>query len=38
MVQFKETGDPKTFFDDLYTPAECNELLGIKEWNPSAAE
>ncbi len=34
MVQFKETGDPKTFFDDLYTPEECNELVGIKEWNP----
>ena len=34
MVQFKETGDPKTFFDDLYTPEKCNELLGIKDWNP----
>ncbi len=34
MVQFKETGDPKTFFDDLYLPSECNELLGIKDWNP----
>ena len=34
MVQFKETGDAKTFFDDLYTPEECNELVGIKDWNP----
>lgn len=38
MLKFKETGDAKTFFDDLYTPAECNELLGIRDWNPSAAE
>ena len=34
MLQFKETGDPKTFFDELYTPDKCNELLGIKDWNP----
>ena len=31
MVQFKETRDPKTFFDDLYVPEKCNELVGIKD-------
>lgn len=34
MRQFKETGDPKTFYDQLMPVEECNEVLGIRDWNP----
>lgn len=34
MVQYKQTGDAKTFFDQLMPIEKCNEILGIKEWNP----
>lgn len=34
MLKFKETGDPKTFYDELTPVDACNEILGIKEWNP----
>ena len=33
--QFKETGDCKTFFDQLMPIDQCNQLLGIRDWNPS---
>lgn len=34
MVQFKETGDPKIFYDQLMPVEECNRILGIQDWNP----
>lgn len=34
MRKFKGTGDPKTFYDELMPIKECNEMLGIQDWNP----
>jgi len=34
MKSFKETGDCGAFFEELMPVEECNEVLGIKNWNP----
>lgn len=35
MIQFKESGDPKSFYDELMPVDDFNEILGIRDWNPS---
>lgn len=32
--EFKKTGDCGTFYNKLMPISECNELLGISDWNP----
>ncbi|OUP71595.1 hypothetical protein B5F10_03540 [Anaerotruncus colihominis] len=32
--QFKRTGDCKQFYHELMPIEQCNQLLGIREWNP----
>ncbi|WP_251445358.1 isocitrate lyase/PEP mutase family protein [Vermiculatibacterium agrestimuris] len=32
--QFKQTGSCLTFFDQLMPIEQCNQLLGIQDWNP----
>lgn len=34
MTQFKEHGDCGAFYNELMQIDKCNEILGIKEWNP----
>lgn len=33
MIKFKNTGDPKTFYDELTPVEECNKILGMEEWD-----
>lgn len=34
MAEFKRTGETKTHLDKLMPIGQCNELLGIGDWNP----